>query len=288
MAINDALGRLARCGAGAGRGRHGRAGCAGRAGGGGGGGMQQSPPRVGVFMTAGSLPHRLPPELSAMRREDPDAYLALEVQHDKDYVAAVVAYYFNLTGPVEVIQTACSASLVAIVRAVHALRLGLCDVAVCGGVSLSPDEPIRQVDGLIWSAEGTCKPFSKDAGGTATSDGAAVVVLTAGACARQCYAEVAGVAVNNDGRRKSDFSQPSHHAQVEMHRLAMEDAGMNANDIDYLEAHGTATRIGDSIEMSALAEAYRERSVSRRRLFVGSSKEHLGHTNTVAGGGPFF
>ena len=74
----------------------------------------------------------------------------------------------------EVVQTACSSSLVALVRGVHALRLGLCDVAVCGGVSFSPDEPVRAVDGMIWAADGVCRPFSDDATGTAMADGGSI------------------------------------------------------------------------------------------------------------------
>ena len=94
----------------------------------------------------------------ALSRVD-SLYFAAEVAHDKDYLAASVAYTLGLTGPAETVQTSCSSSLVALVRGVHAIRLGLCDSAICGGVSLQPDLPVKIVDGMIWSPNGTCKPF---------------------------------------------------------------------------------------------------------------------------------
>ena len=183
------------------------------------------------------------------------------------------------------IQTACSSSLVAVVRAVHAIRLGLCEFAICGGVSLSPDEPMRKVDGMIWSPDGVCRPFADDASGTVTANGAAVIVITAEACARQCYATIKGVAVNNDGRRKSAFSQPSHLGQVEVIRAALADGDVDPGHLDYIECHGTGTRVGDPIELHALAAVHAGRPSTQRPLLVGSIKGNLGHMNTAAGVG---
>ena len=74
----------------------------------------------------------------------------------------MLAYHLGLTGPAEVVQTACSSSLVAVARAVHALRAGLCEIAICGGASFSPDAPIDAADGMIWAADGVCRPFNPD------------------------------------------------------------------------------------------------------------------------------
>ena len=143
------------------------------------------PARTGVFISSSSLYHPTS-DLNELRTERPDSYFAEEVAHDKDYVASVLAYHLGLTGPAEVIQTACSSSLVALVRGVHAIRLGLCESAICGGVSLSPDSPVRKVDGMIWAADGVCRPIADNATGTVMADGAALVVLTTGSYARQC------------------------------------------------------------------------------------------------------
>ena len=146
----------------------------------------------------------------------------------------MLAYHLGLTGPAEVVQTACSSSLVAVARAVHALRAGLCEIAICGGASFSPDAPIDAADGMIWAADGVCRPFSNAGSGTVPADGAALVVLTARQVAR-AYAVVEGVATNNDGARKGGFSQPSEAAQVEVMRLALHDAGRGAAEVDFVE-----------------------------------------------------
>lgn len=242
------------------------------------------PARTGIFVTSSSLYHPTA-DLNTMRTEHPDTYFAEEVAHDKDFVASTLAYHLNLTGPAEVIQTSCSSSLVALIRGVHAIRLGLCETAICGGVSLSADAPVRKLEGMIWSPDGVCRPFSDDASGTVTADGAALVVITARPCPRQCYASIKGVAVNNDGKRKSAFSQPSHQGQAEVLRAALSDGNIAAADVDYIECHGTGTRVGDPIELHALAEVHAGRPSARRPLLVGSIKGNVGHMNTVAGVG---
>ena len=219
--------------------------------------------------------------VSLARARCADLYFGAEVNHDKDFVATTLAYHLDLRGPAETVATACSSSLVAVSRAVHAIRLGLCDVAICGGASCSPDTAMRVVDGMIWAADGVCRPFSDAAAGTVPADGSALLVLTAGQCAR-AYATLKGVGVNNDGARKGTFSQPSEAGQVEVMRMALSDADLAAEQVDYVEAHGTGTRVGDPIEVGALAALHRERGEANR-LVVGSIKGHIGHTNTVAG-----
>jgi acyl transferase domain-containing protein len=136
---------------------------------------------------------------------------------------------------------------------------------------------------MIWSPDGVCRPFADDASGTVPADGGALIVITAGACARQCYAKIKGVAVNNDGKRKSAFSQPSHLGQVEVIRTALIDGGIEPAQVDYIECHGTGTRVGDPIELHALAAVHADRPVTQRPLLVGSIKGNLGHMNTAAG-----
>lgn len=118
---------------------------------------RQVPGSVGVVVCGGSLPHYGPAvlgvDMEEARVQRPDEYFALEIGTDKDYLATQISFRLDLHGPSEVVQTACSSGLVAIVRAVQMLRLGLCDFVVCGGASFSPDEAVRKVDGMIWSED---------------------------------------------------------------------------------------------------------------------------------------
>merc|ERR1719238_485538 len=113
---------------------------------------------------------------------------------------------------------------------------------------------------MIWAADGVCRPFSDEAGGTVAADGGGGVILcNARCCPLPPYAMVEGVGVNNDGRRKAMFNQPSVAGQVEVLQLAHQDAGIEAADVDLLEAHGTGTRLGDPIEAEALRSVFGDR-----------------------------
>eukprot|EP00928_Gymnodinium_smaydae_P019045 TRINITY_DN17271_c0_g2_i3.p1 TRINITY_DN17271_c0_g2~~TRINITY_DN17271_c0_g2_i3.p1 ORF type:complete len:2830 (-),score=446.37 TRINITY_DN17271_c0_g2_i3:271-8760(-) len=245
------------------------------------------PGRVGVVVCGGGLPYYgsevLGVDLEEARVERPDEYFGLEIGTDKDYMATTVSYKLNLHGPSEVVQTACSSSLVAVVRAMQMLRLNLCDYVLCGGSSFSPDTAVRKVDGMIWSADGVCRPFADNANGTVNSDGCGLVLLTRTEAALQrgdwIYATIMGGATNNDGSRKAGFSAPSHEGQVEVIKMAMNDAGVTGDDIDYVEAHGTGTKLGDPLEVLALSDALQ----TSREVLLGSVKGNVGHLNTVAG-----
>merc|ERR1719399_2293818 len=106
---------------------------------------------------------------------------------------------------------------------------------------------------MIWSPDGVCKPFADDATGTVNSDGCGVIVLTRLESAQQrgerVYATVLGAATNNDGARKAGFSAPSFEGQVEVIRAAHADAGITASEVDYVEGHGTGTKLGDPLEI---------------------------------------
>jgi 3-oxoacyl-(acyl-carrier-protein) synthase/non-ribosomal peptide synthetase component F/malonyl CoA-acyl carrier protein transacylase len=243
--------------------------------------------KVGVVVSGGSLSHYaseiLGIDQDELRVEKPDEYFALEIGTDKDYLATTIAYRLNLQGPAELVQTACSSSLVAVVRAVQLLRLRVCDYVICGGASFSPDDPVRKVDGMIWSPDGVCRPFADGANGTVGSDGCGLVVLTllddAMKRGEHVYASVIGAATNNDGARKAGFSAPSFEGQVDVLQAAHADAGISSGDIDYIEAHGTGTRLGDPLEVHALTEVLD----TERKVLLGSIKSNIGHMNTAAG-----
>jgi len=209
--------------------------------------------------------------------------------NEKDYVATRVAHRLGLRGPAISVHTACSTSLVATCLAVQSLRDGQCDVALAGGVSLTL--PTRtgylSQDGGMLSADGRTRPFDAKASGTVFSDGAAVLVLKrlrdAVADGDDILAVIRGVGLNNDGAERASFTAPSVHGQTEVITQALADARVSAAEIGLVEAHGTATPMGDPIEVEALRRVYgkapREGGVCR----LGSAKGHIGHTVIAAG-----
>ncbi|NVI97307.1 amino acid adenylation domain-containing protein [Myxococcus sp. AM009] len=209
--------------------------------------------------------------------------------NDKDYVATRTAYKLDLTGPAIGVHTACSTSLVAVCEAVRSLRAGDCDMAIAGGVSITV--PVRSghvyQEGAMLSRDGRCQPFDASATGTLFSDGAALVVLKrlddALADGDTIYAVVRGVGINNDGGRKASFTAPSADGQAAAITSALEDGGVAARSISYVEAHGTATPLGDPIEVEALTKAFRATTNDRGFCALGSIKSNVGHLVTAAG-----
>ena len=204
-------------------------------------------------------------------------------------MAGRLSYSLGLQGPSLVVDTACSSSLVATHLACNALRQGDCNMALAGGVSLllTPGIHIEfsKLRGL--SADGRCKAFSNDTDGTGFSEGAAVVVLKRLSDAQRdgddIHAVLRGTAVMHGGY-SAGLTAPSGPGQVSLIRTALARAAMEPGDIDYIEAHGTATKLGDPIEVTALAEVF---GIGRRPdsdpLRLGSAKSNIGHTQAAAG-----
>ena len=211
------------------------------------------------------------------------------VASEKDYVATRIANKLDLTGPALSIHTACSTSLVAISTAVQQLRAGLCDVALAGGASLSVPQRTGHVyqEGGMLSRDGHTRTFDAEASGTLFSDGAAMVVLKpladALADGNHIYAVIRGVGLNNDGAQKASFTAPSVQGQATAIAMALDDAALSARDIQYVEAHGTATPLGDPIEVEALVQAFRRSTPDRQFCALGSIKSNFGHLTAAAG-----
>ncbi|WP_192250142.1 type I polyketide synthase [Mesorhizobium caraganae] len=246
--------------------------------------------RTGVF--AGSfLPLYLLHHLRGGGLIDPtDAPLAwlTELGNDKDYLATRVSYMLNLSGPSIALQTACSTGLVAIAMAAQSLSAGLCDMALAGGASIIfPQAGYQYVEGFINSSDGVCRAFDADANGTVLGDGVGVVVLKrledALAAGDPIQAVVKGCAINNDGHTKSSFSAPSVQGQTAVVRQALESAALGPEDVEYIEAHGTGTKVGDPIETRALAEAFAGQEEMGKTCALGSIKPNIGHTGVAAG-----
>jgi amino acid adenylation domain-containing protein len=211
------------------------------------------------------------------------------VGNDKDYVATRVAHKLNLKGPAIAVHTACSTSLVAIAQAVDSLRLGRCDMALAGAASVTspPRSGYLYQEGAMLSKDGHTRTFDADATGTAFNDGAAVVLLKrlsdAVADGDQIFAVIRGVATNNDGGGKASFTAPSVQGQAAVVAAAHDDAGVDPRSISYIEAHGTATPLGDPVEVEALTRAFRRGTSDTGFCRIGSAKSNIGHLVTAAG-----
>jgi amino acid adenylation domain-containing protein len=215
--------------------------------------------------------------------------MAIIVGNEKDYVASRTAYKLNLKGPALSTNTACSTSLVNVCLAAQSLLSRQCDLALAGGVSVSfPQKRANfHQEGGIFSPDGHCRPFDAHAAGTYFSDGLGVVVLKRLSDALrdgdQIHAVVKGVGFNNDGADKIGFTAPGVQGQAEVITLAQAHAGVGPESISYIETHGTATPLGDPIEIAALTQAFRSGTAKKGFCAIGSVKGNIGHLDAAAG-----
>jgi amino acid adenylation domain-containing protein len=212
--------------------------------------------------------------------------IANQINKNSEFLANRIAYCLNLTGPAINISTACSTSLVSIIKACQSILFNECDMAIAGGVSLiEPDNSgyIYQ-EGAIFSQDGICKVFDSNSTGTIPSSGAGIVILkplqNAIDNSDLIYGVIDGFSINNDGNEKSSYTAPSVSSQIDCIKKAMRQTSYVADDISYIETHGTGTRIGDAIEIRALAATYKSKTTS---INLGSVKANIGHTNQAAG-----
>lgn len=208
---------------------------------------------------------------------------------EKDYIASRTAHKLNLTGPSLSLYTACSTSLVAISHGYFALITGQCNLAVAGGASVTVPQKVGHLyqEGSMLSADGYTRTFDADARGTVFSDGAAAVILKrvedAIADGDTIYAVIRGAAVNNDGSNRVSFTAPSVEGQSSVIRAAQLRADVDPRTISYVEAHGTATPLGDPIEVEALTQAFRQTTPDKQFCLLGSVKSNVGHLTIAAG-----
>ena len=251
--------------------------------------------RVGIY--AGCyydtyLPHNILSDPELHRRHLSEAQVgALQVEfgNDKDHLATRVAFKLNLKGPSLTVQTACSSSLVAVAHAAMSLRTGQCDMALAGGVTITVPQKrgYHHEEGGMVSRDGHCRPFDADSTGTVFSNGAGVVLIKrlkdAVRDGDHIHAVIRGFGMNNDGGVKHSYAAPSVDGQADAIRRAHRDAGVDPRTITYIEAHGTATPLGDPIEIAGLTAAFRQGTQDKGFCAVGSLKSNLGHLDTAAG-----
>ncbi len=209
--------------------------------------------------------------------------------NEKDFLTTRLSYKLNLKGPSLNIYTACSTSLVAVCSAFEALLTYQCDMALAGGVSIIVPQKTGYVynEGAILSADGHCRPFDSSSSGTTFGCGAGLVVLRriedALRDGDQIYAIIKGVGVNNDGGDKVSFTAPSVQGQAGAIAAALAQSEVPAETITYIETHGTATPLGDPIEIEALNQAFGATTSKKQFCAIGSVKGNFGHLVHAAG-----
>jgi acyl transferase domain-containing protein len=211
------------------------------------------------------------------------------ISNDKDYLPTRISYKLNLKGPSLNVQSACSTSLVAVHLACQSLHHYECDMALAGGVSVR----IPQTQGYLYqegginSPDGHCRPFDANAQGTLSGNGLGIVVLKrlddALADGDNIHAVIRGSAINNDGSLKAGYTAPSIDGQAAVVEMAQTVAEVEADTIGYIEAHGTATPLGDPIEIAALTQAFRHSTARNGFCAIGSVKSNIGHLDAAAG-----
>jgi acyl transferase domain-containing protein/acyl carrier protein/NADP-dependent 3-hydroxy acid dehydrogenase YdfG len=202
--------------------------------------------------------------------------------------AARLAYHFDLRGPNLTLDTACSSSLVAVHLACQSLRSGESELALAGAVNLilRPEITLAYGSARMLSPDGRCKFADRSANGYVRSEAGAVVVLKllerALADRDPIHAVIRGSATNNDGSSSGLLVSPGREGQSAMIRSALNDAGISAAELDYIEAHGTGTPAGDPAELEAIGAVLSE-APRVRPCFVGSIKTNIGHPEAAAG-----
>ncbi len=242
--------------------------------------------RIGVFTGAAMNTYFMNNGLTSRFAED---YIPTLIVNDKDFLSTRLSYKLNLKGPSITIQTACSTSLVAIHLARQSLLSHETDTALAGAISVRvPHRAGYFCDGGgVVSPDGHVRAFDAKANGTVFGSGGGIVILKrlADAIASRdtIHAVIKGSAVNNDGSEKAGYTAPSVNSQADAVVEALANAGVDAESVSYVEAHGSGTPVGDPIELMALTKAFRAFTARSSYCAIGSVKTNVGHLDAAAG-----
>ncbi|WP_083911062.1 polyketide synthase Pks13 [Nocardia takedensis] len=246
---------------------------------------------VGVFIGTSTNDFQLVAALG-LGESDPDAPASADAYAltggSSGVISNRISYFYDFRGPSVAVDTACSSTMVAVHQAVRALRSGEAELALAGGVNMLLAPVITLgFDSIGALAEnGRIKAFSSDADGIARSEGAGLIVLKRLVDAERDGDRIMGVikgsAVNSDGR-SNGLVAPNPEAQVDVLRRAYRDAGINPSTVDYIEAHGTGTLLGDPIEADALGRVVGRGRDADKPALLGSAKTNFGHIESGAG-----
>ncbi|KAK7421371.1 hypothetical protein QQX98_002265 [Neonectria punicea] len=240
--------------------------------------------RIGIFVGSANHAYHLHTESVAT-----DTFLRENRGFVAPSISARTAYHLNIRGPNITIQTNCASSTVALSQAFDAIRLGRCDMAIVGGVSVQLYEGgyITQ-KGQIFSSRGECNPFDSRADGTVPADAVTAVVLkrysAAIADGTPAYAKILGTGIGSDGALdKAGYQVPSPRGQADVIKSAWRVAGVTTEKLKYAELHGSGTPIGDALELEGLSLAIRELGGGNHHFTVGSTKGNIGNTQHSSG-----
>ena len=217
----------------------------------------------------------------------------VKLGNDRSYLPTRVSYKLNLKGPSLNVQTACSTSLVAVHLACQSLLSGECDMALAGGAAIVVPHRGGYLyeEGMVRSPDGHCRAFDARGQGTLFGNGVGIVVLKrlpkALAEGDHIVAVIKGSAVNNDGALKVGYTAPSVDGQAAVIAEALAVAEVAPSTVTYVETHGTATKLGDPIEIAGLTRAFQHNSAQDRltpqQCALGSVKTNIGHLDEAAG-----
>ncbi|KAG7491726.1 hypothetical protein MATL_G00007310 [Megalops atlanticus] len=194
-----------------------------------------------------------------------------------------LSYFFDFNGPSTAIDTACSSSLLALENAFNAIRHGQCDAALVGGVNLllKPNTSVQFMKLGMLSPNGTCKSFDSSGDGYCRSEAAVAVLLTRRSMARRVYATVINAGNNTDGYKEQGVTFPSGEMQQRLVRSLYQEANISPEQVEYIEAHGTGTKVGDPQEVNGIVSVFCE--AKRDPLLIGSTKSNMGHPEPASG-----
>ncbi|XP_071429466.1 fatty acid synthase [Pithys albifrons albifrons] len=194
-----------------------------------------------------------------------------------------ISYFYDLTGPSVTIDTACSSSLVALENAYKAIRHGECNAALVGGVNvlLKPNTSVQFLKLGMLSPEGACKAFDVSGNGYCRSEAAVVVLLTKRSMAKRIYATIVNAGVNTDGFKEQGVTFPSGEMQQQLVRSLYRECGVKPEEVEYIEAHGTGTKVGDPQEVNGIVNVFCQ--CEREPLLIGSTKSNMGHSEPASG-----
>ena len=201
-----------------------------------------------------------------------------------------VSFCFNFTGPSIAVDTACSSSLTALKLAFDSLQNGQCEIAIVCAPNIILDHSTQIISSMagLLAPDGRCKSFDASGDGYGRGEGVAAVILKQSHAALSDrddeYCHIIACGMNSDGQNAIPMTAPSSKMQAELSKMVLERAGVSAEDITYIEAHGTGTAIGDEIEVTSIAETYCRGTTSlTRELRIGSVKSNLNHTEATSG-----
>jgi phthiocerol/phenolphthiocerol synthesis type-I polyketide synthase E len=244
---------------------------------------------IGVFVGTSMSKYLLKNIMSNYNLDTAKDIRQIWMGNDGNFASTIISYKHNLKGPSVNVQTACSTSLTAVALACQSLLNYQCDMAIAGGCSIELPHNVgyKYQSGEVLSKDGHCRPFDKNGSGTLPGSGCALVMLKrlndAIRDSDNIICIIKGFAYNNDGNAKVGFTAPSVEGERKAIKYAQVLSEVEEDTITYVETHGTATPLGDPVEIRALAEAFREGTDKKQFCALGAVKANIGHLDCAAG-----